>query len=98
MTQVQFASRIMDDIARIEAHLRDNNSGAAGERIAEISEALGALAHNPRLGRPAEDGMRELVIGRDRLGYLALYRYFEKLELVLVIALRSQREDRYNFD
>jgi hypothetical protein len=39
--------------------------------------------------------MRELVIGRDARGYVALYRYAPEIDTVFVLAIRSQREAGY---
>ena len=68
--------------------------------IQEILEAISVLEHNPLIGRPVEDeareaGTRELVIGRRMRGHVALYRYVPELDIVFVLALRSQREAGY---
>ncbi len=47
------------------------------------------------VGRPVESGLRELVISRGKTGYLALYRYEEQRDRVLVLAIRHQREAGY---
>jgi plasmid stabilization system protein ParE len=60
-----------------------------------IATAVEALAHHPLLGRPAESGYRELVISRGRTGYLALYRYEEARDRILVLAIRHQCETGY---
>jgi hypothetical protein len=39
--------------------------------------------------------MRELVIGRDARGYVALYRYVGTAGAVFVLAIRGQREGRH---
>ncbi|HET6545386.1 MAG TPA: type II toxin-antitoxin system RelE/ParE family toxin [Rhodanobacteraceae bacterium] len=61
----------------------------------EIIQAIDALESNPRIGRPADRHLRELVIGRDSRGYVALYRYIAEVDLVLVLAIRGQREAGY---
>ena len=61
-------------------------------RIHEIVEAIGVLETNPLIGRPAENGKRELVIGRRTAGYVALYRYVAEIDTVFVLAIRAQRE------
>jgi plasmid stabilization system protein ParE len=60
-----------------------------------IATAVEALAHHPLLGCPAESGYRELVISCGRTGYLALYRYEEARDRILVLAIRHQRETGY---
>jgi plasmid stabilization system protein ParE len=44
------------------------------------------------VGRLAEEGLRELVISRGRSGYVALYEYQEAADLVLILAVRHQKE------
>ena len=54
--------------------------------------ALGVLRDHPLIGRPAEAGLRELLISRGRTGYVALYRYNPGDDIVLVLRVRHQRE------
>ena len=60
-----------------------------------ITSAVGILEDNPLVGKPAKDGLRELVIGRGANGYVALYRYLEEIDTVFVLAIRGQREAGY---
>jgi len=50
------------------------------------------LKRHPLIGRPAEHGLRELLISRGRSGYVALYRYLVESDTGLILALRHQRE------
>ncbi len=85
-----------DDFERVLGHLVGNESPDPQARIAEILAAIDILRLSPEIGRPAERGLRELVIGRRRQGgYLALYRYLAEVDTVFVLALRSQREAGY---
>ncbi|MEN8167731.1 MAG: type II toxin-antitoxin system RelE/ParE family toxin, partial [Pseudomonadota bacterium] len=68
----------------------------APSRIEEILHAVSVLEHNPLIGRPARADMRELIIGRQSRGYVALYRYVPEIDTVFVLAIRSQREAGYN--
>jgi hypothetical protein len=47
------------------------------------------------IGRPVDDDKRELVIGRDARGFVALYRYLAEIDTVFILALRGQREAGY---
>ncbi len=47
------------------------------------------------LGRLVDTHRRELVISRGRTGYVALYRWFEASDSVLVLAIKHQREAGY---
>jgi plasmid stabilization system protein ParE len=64
-------------------------------RIQSIIEAIEVLQTSPLIGRPVAYGQRELVISTGASGYLALYRYDPLSDTVLVLAVRSQREQRY---
>ena len=60
------------------------------------TDALNILEQHPRIGRPLESALRELVISRGKTGYLALYEYDEVADLVIVLAVRQQREQDYH--
>jgi plasmid stabilization system protein ParE len=67
----------------------------AASTVDIVVDALGSLAQLPKIGRPVTQGLRELVISRGKSGYLALYDYDEQNDMVLVPALRHQREAGY---
>lgn len=92
MSHIELASEIGDDFERILDHLVHNQVENPALRIREIIEAINVLEHNPMIGRPANNGKRELVIGRRSYGYVALYRYIGEIDTVLVLAIRSQKE------
>jgi toxin ParE1/3/4 len=81
----------LDHIARFDA-------GDASARIGDIVQAVQILTHSPLIGRPVKGGMRELMIGRDSHGYVALYRFVASIDMVFVLAIRSQRESGYKRD
>lgn len=80
------------DLERLVEFLLVSQPTAAEQTYALIIDALLILEHHPLVGRPVEDGLRELVISRGRTGYVALYEYFEADDLVVVLALKHQRE------
>ena len=82
------SDRFFEPIARYDPD-------AAPQRIATIIDALQILTHSPQIGRPVQDGMRELVIGRAARGYVALYHYVAVVDTVFVLALRVQCEAGY---
>ncbi len=53
------------------------------------------LADHPLIGRAMESGYRELVIARGRYGYVALYRWHEEFDDVLVLSIKHQLEAGY---
>lgn len=95
MARIELAPEIADDFDRILDHLATYQVENPGERIGEIIAALDVLEQNPLIGRPVANGKRELVIGRPTGGYLALYRYVPEMDIVFVLAIRSQREAGY---
>lgn len=92
MTRLVLASRLADDLERIEAHLLAHDAIDVEARLAEIAEALQVLERHPLIGRKVQAGRRELVIGRGARGYVALYAYDALDDVVAVAALRAQRE------
>ena len=95
MSRIEFAAEVAGDLDRIVEHLIAHDVANAAARVREIIRAIDVLADNPCIGRPNGTYMRELIIGRDTRGYIALYRYIVELDMVLVLAIRGQRESGY---
>lgn len=95
MASVRLAPGVLDDLDRIVDHLHQHEVEDAEARVEQIISALDVLSDNPLVGRPAGDDRRELVIGRDSRGYVALYRYLRVIDTTLVLAIRAQREGGY---
>ena len=95
MARIELAAQVADDFDRILEHLAQYEVAEAAARIDQIILAINVLESNPLLGRPARNDMRELIIGRQSRGYIALYRYVPEIDTVFVLAIRSQREAGY---
>ncbi|QWP78656.1 type II toxin-antitoxin system RelE/ParE family toxin [Lysobacter sp. K5869] len=95
MTRIVLAPAVAEDFARILDHLDRHDAAGREQRIDGILHAVDVLADNPLIGRPAEAQLRELVVGRDASGYVALYRYLSEFDTVLILAIRAQREAGY---
>ncbi|HEX5750633.1 MAG TPA: type II toxin-antitoxin system RelE/ParE family toxin [Archangium sp.] len=95
MARVVYAARALADFERIVDFVAGHSPELAELAVARISEAVSVLEKHPLIGRPAEQGLRELVISRGRTGYIALYRFLKAEDTVLVLALRHQREVGY---
>lgn len=95
MASIELAPEIGEDFQRILDHLMEFKVVNPGQRIEEIIEAIDILVNNPLIGRPADSGQRELVIGRRSHGYIARYRYIPEIDTVFVLAIRSQNEAGY---
>ena len=85
MTRIELAPEVFDDF----------DPASAPQRIGEVLEAIQILTHSPQIGRPVKDGKRELIFGRAKRGYVALYRYVAAIDTVFVLAVRAQREDGF---
>jgi hypothetical protein len=57
-----------------------------------IVRAISVLEHNPLIGGPAKNDLRELIIGHGAHGYIALYRYVPEIDTVFLLAIRSRRQ------
>lgn len=92
MARVELLPGVFDDLDRIFDHLAKYDIEGAPDRITEMLHAIDVLITSPRIGRPAQGGKRELVIGRGSRGHIALYEYSSELDAVFVLAVRAQKE------
>ena len=78
---------------RLGDFLAEEDATWAQRTGALIVGAIKILERHPLIGRPVPDtAMHELAISRGRTGYLALYQYDDSLDIVIVNAIRHQRE------
>lgn len=98
MAHIESASAVYDDFDRFFEHIALFEASSATARIEEIIQAIQILSSSPLIGRPVQDGKRELVIGRGSRGYVALYRYVPEMDTVFLLAVRSQRESGYKHE
>lgn len=94
MASLIYSGRAFADLDRFVTFVGDTGGDAAGA-IAAISEAIAILEHHPLIGRPAEHDLRELVISHGKSGFVALYDFYPSEDLVVILALRHQREAGY---
>lgn len=95
MATVVIAAQVDRDFERILTHLSAHDASDPIGRIEEIVAAVNVLASNPRIGRRVDAEQRELVVGQDRHGYLALYAYDQFKDEVVILAIRAQKESGY---
>lgn len=93
--QIELAPAVLDDFERIIEHLHAYHVTEAGQRIEQIINAFDLLKTSPNIGRPKNDGKRELLIGEGSRAYVALYRYVAEIKTVFILAVRSQSEEDY---
>lgn len=95
MARVQVTARALRDLERLFDFLAADNPRRALAQIESVRRAMALLAEHPQLGRPVEDGRRELVLSRGRFGYVAKYRWLAKEDIVLILGVRHQKEAGY---
>lgn len=96
MTRLVHSPEAAQDLEELVDFLLFKHPEYAVETVDLVLDALSVLERHPLMGRPVAHGMRELVISRGRSGYLALYDYDFAADVVLVLALRHQREQDYH--
>ena len=98
MARVELAPEVFDDFDRFLDHMARFEVEDTPARIGEIVQAIQILTHSPLIGRPVKGGKRELVIGRESRGYIALYRFVASIDTVFILAIRSPRESGYKHE
>ena len=92
MAKLIYSSQALSDLDRLTDFLLEADPASAPATTGLIVEAVEVLANHPFIGRPAEEGLRELLISRGKSGYVALYSHQEAEDVVLILAVRHQRE------
>ena len=95
MVRLIYSEQALADLERLTDFLIEIDPSLAAETAELIAEAVNLLNRHPLVGRPVEDGLRELLISRGHTGYVALYSLDETHDAVLVLAIRHQREAGY---
>ena len=92
MTRLVFSPRAFQDIERLAEFLTETDPSAANGTAEILIGGLRILQDHPLVGRPVELGYRELLISRGRTGYVALYKFDVEQDVVVILAVRHQRE------
>jgi plasmid stabilization system protein ParE len=95
VARITYAPGAVLDLERLWDFLAAHDPEVALAAAEAIVEAVSVLERHPLIGRPAEAGMRELVIARGRTGCVALYDWLEVIDTVVILALRHHREVGY---
>jgi addiction module RelE/StbE family toxin len=96
VAEVVYSRRAFADLERLADFLTKDVPLAAVTAIDVIRDGIEILERHPFVGRPCEEGMRELLISYGKSGYVALYSYEQRQDVVLVLAIRPQREAGYS--
>jgi plasmid stabilization system protein ParE len=95
MARGEITLRAQADLERLFEFRAQTDLVRALRELLSGRQALGMLAEHPLVGRLVEDGRRELVLLRGSSGYVAKYRWLARDDVVLILAMRSQREVGY---
>ena len=95
MAQVRLSARAFADLERIFEYIAEVDPLRARRTVQRIRDAVLILEDHPFIGRPAEEGRRELVMGRRSEAYVALYRWLPADDTALILAFRHSREAGY---
>jgi plasmid stabilization system protein ParE len=96
VAEVVYSRHAFVDLERLADFLIKDAPQAAVTAIEVIRDGIEILERHPFVGRPCEEGLRELLISYGKSGYVALYSYEQSLDVVLVLAIRHQREAGYS--
>jgi plasmid stabilization system protein ParE len=92
VAEVVYSRHAFGDLEGLADFLILEAPPAAIAAIELIRDGIEILGRHPLVGRPCEEELRELLISYGRSGYIALYCYEEREDVVLVLAIRHQRE------
>lgn len=95
MARVEVTERAFGDLERLFDFIAEADPTRARKQLLSVRRAFELLADHPLLGREAEEGRRELILSRGRYGYVAKYRWLPAEDVVLILAVRHQREAGY---
>jgi len=92
VAEVVYSRHAFADLERLAGFLLKDAPEAAIAAIDVIRDGIEILERHPLVGRPCEEGLKELLISYGKGGYVALYSHEQQQDVVLVLAIRHQRE------
>ena len=95
MAQVRLSARAFADLERIFEFIAQVDAARARRTVQRIRDAVLMLENHPFIGRPAEEGRRELVMGRRSEAYVAIYRWLPADDTAMILAIRHSKEAGY---
>jgi len=95
VARVKVSTRAFRNLERLFHFVAETDPDRALAQLSSIWAAFAVLADHPPLGRMAEDARRELMLSRGKCGYIAKCRWLPAEDVVLILAVRHQREAGY---
>lgn len=96
MAEVVYSRNAFSDLVRLAEFLVEHAPRSAIEAIDVIRDGIEILERHPFVGRSCDEGPRELTISYGKSGYVALYSHERLQDVVLVLAIRHQRDAGYS--
>lgn len=102
MPQIIYSEQANRDIARFAEFVQEIEPSLKQRVISTILDGIEILQKFPRIAKPSQDKkykhMRELFIAFGGAGYVVLYEYHEKDNIVLINSIRHTREAGYGLE
>jgi plasmid stabilization system protein ParE len=95
MVEVRFAEGTADDFERIHSFYSNIDLELGARALLAIREQVRLLSTMPEIGRREAGAFRLLPIRFGRGGFQVRYEFVPQLNLVLVLAIRHQREQEF---
>jgi plasmid stabilization system protein ParE len=92
MARVIYSRQAFANLDRLADFLIKEAPQATVAAIDVIRDGIEILGRHPFIGRSCEEGLRELLISYGKSGYIGLYSYEQRDDVVLVLAISHQRE------
>lgn len=96
MAKLEYSIDAIADIDRLINFLMSADLATALETYEIINDGLQLLKRHPKIGRMVANEKRELIISRGSTGYVAIYSFDNLLNVVIVLAVKHQRESDFN--
>jgi len=97
MVKIEYSQDAQEDIVRLALFLLTVSPDSASDLFDVMEDGVMILSRHPKVGRlVTESGLRELVISHGKSGYIALYKFDELTQSVLIVAIKHQREDEFH--
>jgi plasmid stabilization system protein ParE len=95
LAEIAISPRALGDLERVFDFYATDDPALAAAQVAAIRSAIMILVEHPLIGRPTKHGLNELIISRGKTGFVALYRFSPRLDVVRILRIRHQRELGY---
>lgn len=89
MIKIEYSQDAQEDIVRLALFLLKVSPASANDLFDVIEDGILILIRHPNVGRlVTESGLCELVISHGKSAYIALYKFDELTQAVLIAAIK----------